>query len=151
MNNQQKIEIGKTYYVDGRNYILTSEGLQRPNGNYVTYSYNDSIKKILGHTEPKMKKERGDTLAEDLDFYADEVFEKGDVKAGIQLIIEIVGTATLGAALVSALFIWLPGVGIPISAAGAYHLMIQVSKRYSSMSREERRYVRAATKIFTVV
>lgn len=153
MGNQQKIEIGKTYDIDGRSYILTSEGLQRPKSNYVTYSYDDSIKKISGYTEPKSKttKKRRDTLEEDLEFYANEVYEKGDVQAGIKLIIEIVGVVTLGATLVSALFIWLPGAGIAISAGMAAHLMREASKAYSSMSREERRYLRAATKIFTVV
>lgn len=82
------------------------------------------------------------TLAEDLERYANEAYHKKDLKAGIRLIQEVVGLVTIGGLLFSALFVWLPGIGIPVSGIVIVRVVQGVSQAYGNLDTEERRQVR---------
>ena len=86
------------------------------------------------------------TLDEDLQKYWDETYHKGDVKAGFKLLGEIAGIVTVGGFLVSALFVWIPGVGIPISAAVAIRILAHAASAYATLSTEERKQVRSVVR-----
>ncbi len=83
-------------------------------------------------------------LSEDLDKYAKEVYTKKDIKAGLKLLREGIGFLSLFGTLTAALFIWLPGVGVPISTALAAQVLRNAVSLYDDLSENERRNVRAA-------
>jgi len=85
-------------------------------------------------------------LAEDLDLYYNEAYYRRDIKAGIKLIKEITGLVSLGAVLVSALFIWLPGIGIPVTAVAAGHVIKAAVTAYADLDATQRKQVRGVVK-----
>ena len=85
-------------------------------------------------------------LEKDLNYYYDEAFNKKDIKAGIQLLAEVTGMITLGGLLISALFIWLPGIGIPVTTIAAIRCIAAATEAYSNLNTEERRQIRAVVR-----
>lgn len=89
---------------------------------------------------------RGTNLATDLEFYAGELFTKGDVRAGLRLVGELTGMVAVGGLALTALTSWLPAIGIPISGAMVAQVMRQLAQGYGRMPTEERKQVRAAVR-----
>ncbi len=85
-------------------------------------------------------------LSDDLEKYYDEVYYRRDLKAGIQLIVEVTGLVSLGSFLLSALFVWLPGIGIPITTVAAVRVIKAATEAYSNLDKQERKEVRAVVK-----
>jgi len=85
-------------------------------------------------------------LAEDLEYYYHEAYYRRDIKAGIKLITEVTGLVSLGALLLSALFVWLPGIGIPITAVAAVNVIRAATQAYTGLNAEERKQVRAVVR-----
>ena len=86
-------------------------------------------------------------LEDDLSKYAGEVFEKGDVKAGIKLISEISGIVMLGGAVFTALTVWLPGLNIAIPTGALIMGLKAAAKEYSNMDEEQRKQLRAVASL----
>jgi hypothetical protein len=85
-------------------------------------------------------------LADDLEFYGNEAYYRRDLKAGIKLIAEIAGAVSLGSLLLSILFVWLPGIGIPITAAVAIKVLKAAAEGYVNLDSEDRKKVRAVVR-----
>src|SRR4051794_32636010 len=83
-------------------------------------------------------------LSTDLANYADEFYTKGDLKAGVKLVSEVSGAVIAGGTLLALLTMWLPAVGLTISAASVAHIMFQVGAAYTRFNEKERKQVRAA-------
>ena len=82
-------------------------------------------------------------LKEDLVKYSNEVYTKKDIKAGIALLFEISGGIMLGGVLLTALMVWIPMLGIPVSTAVAAKVMKAAGKAYANMETDDRRKIRA--------
>ncbi|GJM30921.1 MAG: hypothetical protein DHS20C17_35560 [Cyclobacteriaceae bacterium] len=85
-------------------------------------------------------------LAEDLERYYNEAYYRRDLKAGLKLIQEVLGMVTIGGLLISALFVWLPGIGIPITTVAAIRVIQGVTQCYSQLDAEERKQVRGVVR-----
>ena len=85
-------------------------------------------------------------LSEDLDHYANEAYYRKDIKAGIRLIAEVSGLITLGGLLLSALFVWLPGIGIPITTVVAIKVIKAATEAYVNLDATDRKKVRAVVR-----
>ena len=85
-------------------------------------------------------------LEDDLKQYADEVYTKRDLKAGIKLISEVVGLVAVGGAVVTALVVWVPGVGVPMSAGTASLLGRYIVTEYTNLDEDKRKQIRAVVK-----
>lgn len=84
-------------------------------------------------------------LDDDLARYADEAWNKRDIKAGLKLLAEVGGLVSLGAFGITAMTVWVPGlnaIGIPISAAAVTYYLRIAAQRYAQLSTEERAVVR---------
>ena len=84
------------------------------------------------------------TLSEDLEKYADEVYTKKDVKAGLLLLGELAGLVSIfgiGAALST---VTIPLLGPSLTRSAVYGLTNVAFEKYKELSTEERKYVRAA-------
>lgn len=87
------------------------------------------------------------TLEQDLARYANEVYTDHDIKAGWKLISELMGLVTLGGIAVTALTVWLPGIGLPISGGVAVQILRQLTQTYANLDEEERKQVRAVVNL----
>lgn len=85
-------------------------------------------------------------LMGDLGRYSNELYTKGDLKAGLRLLVEIAGYGSVAVFTVAAITIWLPMVGITLSGAVGAKILTEVMKAYASMSREQRKQIRAAVR-----
>lgn len=85
-------------------------------------------------------------LADDLDHYYNEAYYRRDIKSGIKLIAEIAGAISLGSLLLSTLFVWLPGIGIPITAAVAVKVLKAAAEGYSNLDTADRKKIRAVVR-----
>jgi hypothetical protein len=88
--------------------------------------------------------EPGGKLMEDLAFYADEAYTKGDVRAGLKLLGELAGLASIVSVLITALTVWIPAIGIPIASASVFHIIRFAVQGYSELNADDRHKVRAA-------
>lgn len=86
------------------------------------------------------------TLVEDMATYADEVYTKRDLKAGIKLISEIAGLVAVGGFLLAILTSWLPVVGIVLSAATVARIMFYSGRIYLELDEDQRKTLRAAVR-----
>ena len=85
-------------------------------------------------------------LEKDLNFYWNEAYSKNDIKAGAKLLSEIAGIAAVGGFVLSVLFVWLPGIGIPVSAAIIVQTIRGATQIYPNLNSEERKKVRAVVR-----
>lgn len=85
-------------------------------------------------------------LANDLEKYYNEAYYRRDIKAGIKLIGEITGLISLVTLLSSALFIWLPGIGIPVTMIAATRVLQAAAQGYASLNHQERKEIRAVVR-----
>ena len=79
------------------------------------------------------------TLDQDLEQWAAEMFTKGDLKAGLNLVLEITGGAGLaigGIALASNVVPFLNSIGIPITMGAAHIILKQASYAYGELDTE---------------
>lgn len=97
---------------------------------------------ISANGDPR-NQEKGGNLFDDLDRYYDEFYTKGDLEAGRKILIEVVGVAVLGGALLTALTSWLPPLGITLGAATVAQVMYYAATAYVDLDEDERKYVRA--------
>jgi hypothetical protein len=88
-------------------------------------------------------------LEEDLTRYANEVFTKADLKAGWKLVSEILGLITLGGIGITAMTVWIPGLGLPISSGYVAYCMAKLAHSYAHASEEERKQFRAVVKFLS--
>lgn len=85
-------------------------------------------------------------LFEDIERYADETFNKGDIEAGLKLIGEISGIVTLTGLAVVAITIWLPGLNIVIPAGVLAKGLSMAAKEYGDMDEKQRKQVRSVAR-----
>lgn len=85
-------------------------------------------------------------LFEDIERYADEAFNKGDVEAGLKLIGEISGIVTLTAIAVVAITVWIPGLNIVIPGGVLAKGLSMAAREYSNMDKKQRKQVRAVAR-----
>jgi len=86
------------------------------------------------------------TLDQDLDRWKDELFTKGDLKAGMKLLFEItggVGLAIGGIALASNVVPFLNSLGIPITMGAAHIVLRQAADAYAKLDTDKRKAIRA--------
>ena len=84
-------------------------------------------------------------LFTDLETYADEAWTKKDIKAGLRIIGEVAGVATIAGLGFTAVTVWVPGIqaiGIPITASAVGRLVVQLGARYADLPTEDRACVR---------
>ena len=74
-----------TYIINGKEYILTEEGLKRPGSKYATYSYEDSVNKLTWR-EDKDKDNDKDKKVLARDVANDVVLQRSAVCAGVAAI-----------------------------------------------------------------
>ncbi len=84
------------------------------------------------------------TLNEDLQKYSDELFTKGDLKAGLKLVGEISGAIAIGGLALTVMTSWLPAIGITVGAGTIAKVTYEVAKGYAAMPSDERKEIRAA-------
>lgn len=80
-------------------------------------------------------------LERDMAKYADDTFNKGDLKAGFLLLSEITGGIAIFGLIATALTSWLPGAGIPISSAMAAAAIKKIAEVYADLPTEDRRII----------
>ena len=83
----------------------------------------------------------GTQLERDMAKYADDTFNKGDLKAGFLLLSEITGGIAIFGLIATALTSWLPGAGIPISSAMAAAGIKKIAEAYANLPTEDRRTI----------
>lgn len=83
----------------------------------------------------------GTQLERDMAKYADDTFNKGDLKAGFLLLSEITGGIAIFGVIATALTSWLPGAGIPISSAMAAAGIKKIAEAYANLPTEDRRII----------
>ena len=97
---------------------------------------------------PLMNKGKADesssTLLEDLDRYSSEVYYKRDLKAGLGILKEVAGAVSVGGFLLSLLTVWMPAVGITVSASTIAQIMFRGAHAYNQAAANERKQIRAA-------
>lgn len=83
----------------------------------------------------------GTQLERDMAKYADDTFNKGDLKAGFLLLSEITGGIAIFGVIATALTSLLPGAGIPISSAMAAAAIKKIAEVYADLPTEDRRII----------
>ena len=94
-------------------------------------------------------KNKEPNLWEDLDKYADELYTKKDLKAGIKIIQELVGIGVLGYSLWTIFTVSLPALGIPIASSTVLRLVARLIAIYSQRGEKDRKAIRAVFKWIT--
>ncbi len=89
------------------------------------------------------------TLLEDLEEYANEAYTKKDVVAGLKLLAELAGLATLFATVGALSTVTIPFLGPTWSRALILKLSHEALTQYEKLSAEERKKVRAAVSYAT--
>lgn len=82
-------------------------------------------------------------LQEDLKQYADELFTKKDLKAGLKLVKEIAGLTTVAMFAFEAVVNFFPVVSLPTTPLRIAVYMKLAAESYAKLSTEERRQLRA--------
>ena len=83
-------------------------------------------------------------LFNDLADYADELYTNRDLKAGVKLVAEVSGVLIAAGTLLTLLTVWLPAVGLRVSALTVAQIMIRAGEAYTKLDEKERKQVRAA-------
>jgi hypothetical protein len=86
------------------------------------------------------------SLGEDLENYAHEAYTKKDVKAGLKLLAELAGWASLAATAGALSTIVIPYIGPTWSRQLIMGLTNKAMEEYGRLSAEDRKYVRAAVR-----
>ncbi len=89
-------------------------------------------------------------LESDLKTYADEAWNRRDIKAGLKLLGELAGIGGLCGLGYVVLTSWVPGLnalGIPISVGLAGQLLKAAYQHYADMAEEEREVVRKVVRV----
>jgi len=84
-------------------------------------------------------------LDNDIKEYAEEAWNRHDIRAGFKLLVELGGAATLGIFAYTVLTSWVPGLnalGIPIAAGTVQALLKLAAEHYASLPEDERAAVR---------
>nr|WP_319570400.1 hypothetical protein [uncultured Draconibacterium sp.] len=86
-------------------------------------------------------------LSRDLERYADEAFNKKDLKAGFKLVGEITGIVALGGLAVTAVTVWLPGLNIVVPAGVIAKTLSMAAQQYSHLDEVERKQIRMVARV----
>ncbi|MBW7877235.1 MAG: hypothetical protein H3C47_14740 [Candidatus Cloacimonetes bacterium] len=86
-------------------------------------------------------------LESDLAKHWNEVYHKRDYQAGKQLFLEVVGIFSAGAVLFTALTVWIPGIGLPLSGYMVAKVMMEAAKQYSRLTVEQRKQIRCFIRV----
>ena len=86
------------------------------------------------------------TLSEDLELYANEAFTKRDVIAGLRLLGELAGLASLLAIGVALSTVTIPFLGPTLTKQAVYALSRVALNGYAELSTQERKQVRAVVR-----
>ncbi|OZH53187.1 hypothetical protein AFK68_19370 [Hydrocoleum sp. CS-953] len=96
------------------------------------------------------------TLKEDIKIYRDELYTKGDIKAGLAIIAEALGYATvMGVALyaIGTVSAAIPFAGIPFArqlfASASKQLFFGLHRVYTEADSDKRKLIRVAVKCIT--
>ncbi len=85
-------------------------------------------------------------LSSDLETYADELYTRRDLHAGLKIAAEISGVVALAGLALTVLTVWLPAVGVPVSAATVATVLRQLALAYVRAPTEERKQIRAVVR-----
>ena len=86
------------------------------------------------------------TLEADIDRYADEFYNRGDLEAGKSLLLEIGGIVAVGGAVLTVLTSWLPPLGITLGSGTVAFIVIKATEFYADATAEQRKAIRAVVK-----
>lgn len=93
-------------------------------------------------------------LDDDIKKYAEEAWDHHDIGAGLKLLAELGGVATLGVFAYTVLTSWVPGLnalGIPIAAGTVHALLKLAADHYASLPEDERAVVRKVVRFLNGV
>lgn len=85
-------------------------------------------------------------LEKDIEELVDEVVTKKDIMAAFKIMGEVTGGIAVFSVAISALTVWLPGIGIPISAGMAMKCIGEMIKWYPNLPTEDRRIIAKCAK-----
>lgn len=85
-------------------------------------------------------------LEDDISKLADEVVTKKDIKAAFAIMAEVTGGIAVFGLAATALTVWIPGLGIPISAALANQCSRVMAKEYVNLPTDQRRIIAKCAK-----
>ena len=85
-------------------------------------------------------------LEKDLEKYAHEFYTQGDLDAGKQILIEVVGVVGLGGLVVSLFTMALPPLGITVGTGTIVYAVMKATEAYADATTEQRKAIRAAVK-----
>jgi hypothetical protein len=96
------------------------------------------------HMSDKSENTGSASLMEDLERHANELYSKQDLNAGLNILKEVAGAITVGGFVLTALTVWMPAIGLTVSAGTVAHIMYRSACAYNKASQAERRQIRAA-------
>lgn len=85
-------------------------------------------------------------LEKDIEKLGNDVITKGDIKAAFKIMGEITGGLAVFGLAVTALTVWIPGIGIHISAGVAVKCLSEMGKAYANLPTDQRRIVAKCAK-----
>ena len=85
-------------------------------------------------------------LEDDIKKLGNEVITKGDIKAAFKIMGEITGGLAVFGLAATALTVWIPGLGIPISAGIAGKCLSEMGKAYANLPTDQRRVIAKCAK-----
>lgn len=85
-------------------------------------------------------------LEDDIKKLGNEVITKGDLKAAFKIMGEITGGLAIFGLAATALTVWIPGLGIPISGGIAAKCLSEMGKAYANLPTDQRRVIAKCAK-----
>ncbi len=85
-------------------------------------------------------------LEEDIAKLADDVITKKDIKAAFEILAEVTGAVALCTIAIMAIFVWIPGLGIPLSASVAAKFFTMMKNEYVNLPADKRRVIAKCAK-----
>ncbi len=85
-------------------------------------------------------------LERDIEQLANDVIEKRDIIAAFRIMAEVTGGLAIFGLAVAALTVWIPGMGIPISAGIAVKCLQEMGKQYANLPTDQRRIIAKCAK-----
>ena len=75
-----------------------------------------------------------------------EAITKGDINAAFEVMVYVTGGLAIFGLAATALTVWIPGLGIPISAGLAGKCLTEMGKAYANLPTDQRRVIAKCAK-----
>lgn len=85
-------------------------------------------------------------LEDDIKQLANEAITKRDIMSAFKIMGEVTGGLALFGLAATALTVWIPGLGIPISAGIAGKCLVEMGKHYADLPTEDRQAIAKCAK-----